>query len=39
MKSSSRQNITAAYRLAREAYAERGVDTEGAIKRALAVPI
>jgi len=37
--SSSRQNITAAYRLAREAYAERGVDTDAAIKRALAVPI
>ena len=37
--SSSRQNITAAYRLARQAYAERGVDTDAAIKRALAVPI
>ena len=39
MKSSPRQNISAAYRLARAAYAERGVDTEAAIKRALAVPI
>ena len=39
MKSSTRQNISAAYRLARVAYAERGVDTEAAIKRALAVPI
>jgi L-rhamnose isomerase len=39
MSSSSRLNITAAYRLARAAYAERGVDTDAAIKRALAVPI
>ena len=39
MKSTSRPNISAAYRLAREAYAERGVDTEAAIQRALAVPI
>jgi L-rhamnose isomerase len=37
--SSSRKNISAAYRLARAAYAERGVDTDAAIKRALAVPI
>jgi L-rhamnose isomerase len=40
MKSStSRQSITAAYRAARAAYAECGVDTDAAIKRALAVPI
>jgi L-rhamnose isomerase len=39
MSSISRQNISAAYRLAREAYAERGVDSDAAIKRALAVPI
>src|SRR3972149_5576891 len=39
MKSSSRQNISAAYRLARAAYAECGVDTDAAIKRALTVPI
>ena len=39
MKSFSRPNIAAAYRLAREAYGERGVDTDVAIKRALAVPI
>jgi len=31
--------LQAAYRLAREAYAEFGVNTEAAIKRALAVPI
>jgi L-rhamnose isomerase len=37
--STSRTNITAAYRLARAAYAERGVDTEAAIRRARAVPI
>ena len=36
---SPRQNLTAAYRLARESYAARGVDTDAAIKRALAVPI
>ncbi len=40
MKSStSRQSISASYRLARAAYAECGVDTDAAIKRALAVPI
>jgi len=37
--STSRAAITSAYRLARAAYAERGVDTDAAIKRALAVPI
>ena len=37
--SASRQSIAAAYRLARAAYAERGVNTDVAIKRALAVPI
>ncbi|HVU17342.1 MAG TPA: L-rhamnose isomerase [Candidatus Didemnitutus sp.] len=36
MKTSRR---IAAYRLAREAYAELGVDTEAAIRRALSVPI
>ncbi|HTL68912.1 MAG TPA: L-rhamnose isomerase [Lacunisphaera sp.] len=35
----SAQDRTAAYRLARAAYAERGIDTDAAIKRALAVPI
>ena len=35
----SPKKITAAYRLAVEAYAEQGVDTEVAITRALAVPI
>ncbi|HWA85660.1 MAG TPA: L-rhamnose isomerase, partial [Opitutus sp.] len=35
----SAKKISAAYRLAREAYAELGVDTERAIRRALAVPI
>lgn len=35
----SAKNRTAAYRLAREAYAEFGVDTEAAITRATAVPI
>jgi L-rhamnose isomerase len=39
MSSSSRSSINAAYRLARAAYAERGVDTDAVIKRALAVPI
>ena len=39
MPSSSRSAITAAYRLARAAYAENGVDSDAAIKRALAVPI
>lgn len=39
MKSTSRQSIASAYRLARDAYAERGIDTDAAIKRALAVPI
>ena len=39
MSSSSRSSITAAYRLARAAYAESGVDTDAAIKRALAVPV
>jgi L-rhamnose isomerase len=39
MKSTSRQSISSAYRLARDSYAERGVDTDAAIKRALAVPI
>ncbi len=39
MKTSSRQNISAAYRLARSAYAECGVDTDAAINRTLAVPI
>jgi L-rhamnose isomerase len=33
------KNISAAYRLARSAYADHGVDTEAAIKRALALPI
>ena len=35
----SSKKITAAYRLAHEAYAELGVDTEAAITRALDVPI
>lgn len=35
----SARKISAAYRLAREMYAELGVDTEAAIKRALALPI
>lgn len=35
----SAKNISAAYRLARAAYAERGIDTDAAIKRALGVPI
>lgn len=35
----SAKNISAAYRLARSAYAEYGVDTEAAIKQALALPI
>jgi len=35
----SAKNISTAYRLAREIYAEQGVDTEGAIRRALEVPI
>jgi len=39
MSSTPRQNLTTAYRLARAAYAEHGVDTDAAIKRALAVPI
>jgi L-rhamnose isomerase len=39
MKSSARSNIAAAYRLARDVYAERGVDTDAAIQRALAIPI
>ena len=39
MKATSRPAITAAYRLARAAFAEQGVDTNVAIKRALAVPI
>ncbi len=39
MKSFSRSSITASYRLARAAYAERGIDTELAIKRALEVQI
>lgn len=33
------RKISAAYRLARESYAALGVDTENAIKRALALPI
>ena len=37
--STSAKNIHASYRLARAAYAERGVDTDAAIKKALAVPI
>lgn len=36
---SSAKNISAAYRLAQQAYADFGVDTEAAIKRALTVPI
>ncbi len=39
MSSTSRQSISATYRLARAAYAERGVHTDAAIARALAVPI
>lgn len=35
----SHRKITAAYRLARDLYAEHGVDTEKAIRRALALPI
>ena len=35
----SPKKITAAYRLAHEAYAELGVDAEAAIERALRVPI
>ncbi|MEO6001587.1 MAG: L-rhamnose isomerase, partial [Opitutus sp.] len=35
----SQKKITAAYRLAHEAYAELGVDAEAAIERALRVPI
>src|SRR3954471_23938562 len=35
----SPKKITAAYRLAQDAYAESGVDTDAAIKRALRVPI
>jgi L-rhamnose isomerase len=35
----SPKKITAAYRLAQEAYAELGVDTDAAIRRALDVPI
>ncbi|HVT71740.1 MAG TPA: L-rhamnose isomerase [Lacunisphaera sp.] len=35
----SAKAISAAYRLARAAYAERGLDTDAAIKRALSVPI
>jgi L-rhamnose isomerase len=37
--STSAKSIHTSYRLARAAYAERGVDTDVAIKRALAVPI
>ncbi|HYD83848.1 MAG TPA: L-rhamnose isomerase, partial [Opitutus sp.] len=36
---SSSKQISAAYKLARETYAEFGVDTETAIKRALSIPI
>ena len=35
----SKRNIRAAYRLARDAYAAVGVDTESAIRKALSVPI
>lgn len=35
----SSKQISAAYKLAREAYAELGLDTEAAIKRALSIPI
>jgi L-rhamnose isomerase len=35
----SQKNITTAYRLARQAYNEYGVDTETAIRRACSVPI
>jgi L-rhamnose isomerase len=35
----SARKVSAAYRLARESYSDFGVDTEAAIKRALAVPI
>src|ERR1700733_573698 len=35
----SSRKISAAYRLARETYAELGVDTEAALARATAVPI
>lgn len=35
----SSKKISAAYRLAREAYADFGVSTEAAIKRALSIPI
>lgn len=35
----SERRMTAAYTLAREAYAAQGVDTEEAIRRAMAVPI
>ena len=35
----SAKKITAAYRLAHEAYAELGVDTDAAIARALEIPI
>jgi len=39
MTSTSTAAIHAAYRFARQAFADRGVDTDVAIKRALAVPI
>jgi L-rhamnose isomerase len=35
----SAKNVSAAYRLAREAYADYGVDAESAIRKALSVPI
>ena len=37
--SSNRKSIAAAYRLARAAYADQGVDTEAAIRAALRIPI
>jgi L-rhamnose isomerase len=37
--STSRSAIAATYKAARAAYAERGVDTDAAIRRALAVPV
>ena len=37
--STSAKSIHASYRLARAAYAERGIDTDAAIKKTLAVPI
>jgi L-rhamnose isomerase len=35
----SAKQISAAYRLARESYASYGVDTEGAIRKALSIPL